>query len=297
MQKKSKTEYLKSLPIFKSFPDDRLEELLNVLSESEYKKNDVIFEEGSRGNSLYLIASGAVRVEKRLDAAGQCRKQLARFGPGDFFGEMALVENQARSASASAEENSVILKLEKDELFKWIEKQPVTAVSFFVEMVRVMSQRLRHTSSELTMLFELSRLALQRHASPKIFMVKALEEMLNHMDGSASLDNNFAEPRPSEALSAPGAGAKKDGTWSACAYLYNQFNDEFEVVHSTGEFMRNPEQPLSPSPQMDGGWDESSSFRLIIPGSGIMVYRLLFNKTIPNIMLIIAFISILHPLF
>lgn len=197
---------LKSLPIFRAFPEDRLEELSKVLIPVSARKDAVIFEEGSRGNSLFLIVSGQVRVDKKLDQEGKDFKQLAIFSEGDFFGEMALVEDQVRFARAVAQTDAELMELEKSSLFKWIEKQPVAAISFFIEMVRVMSQRLRRTSSELTMLFDLSQLVFESHPSGKAFLSKALGEIMLHLEGP----------------------------WSAAAFSYNPFNDEFETASAIG---------------------------------------------------------------
>ncbi|MFH1619104.1 MAG: Crp/Fnr family transcriptional regulator [bacterium] len=229
---------LKSLAIFRAFPEDKLKELAEVLSPVSHTKNGIIFDEGSRGNSLFLVTAGEVRIEKKLDPEGKTFKQLAIFAEGDFFGEMALVEDQVRFARAFAQTDVSLLELEKSKLFGWIEKQPVAAVSFFVEMVRTISLRLRRTSSELTMLFDLSRLAMEHHASGEAFLARLLDEVMPHLEGA----------------------------WKVGAYFYNQFNGEYVLTASVG-----PGASALPAPEMlpqdsRSAWLNDSVYRMVLPG-------------------------------
>ncbi len=250
MKPHDQTKRLKSLSIFKSFPEEKLEQLANVLKPVSLKKDSVIFEEGSRGNSLFLVTSGLVGINKKLDAGGKSFKQLALFTEGDFFGEMALVKDQVRFAKAVALTDVTLFELEKSTLFEWIEKQPVTGISFFVEMVRVISQRLRRTSSELTMLFNLSQLVLKPHQSEKAFVASALKEIMLHLEGS----------------------------WSAVACVYNPFNEEFEVVSAVGPSKDSLVSAVQTKPDsaIRSQWLDDCAYRLVFPGKkcpqGYMIF-------------------------
>lgn len=250
MKPHNQTKQLKNLSIFKAFPEERLNELANVLKAVSFKKDSVIFEEGSRGNSLFLITSGQVIIDKKLDAGGKSFKQLALFTEGDFFGEMALVKDQVRFARAVARTDVAILELEKSTLFEWIEKQPVTGISFFMEMVRVISQRLRRTSSELTMLFNLSQLVLEPHRSEKAFVARVLKEIMLHLEGA----------------------------WSAMACVYNLFNEEFEVASAIGPSKDSLVSAVQtkPGPSIQSKWLDNSVYRLVFPGKkrpqGYMIF-------------------------
>ncbi len=241
---------LKNLAIFKAFPEERLTELSKVLKPVAYKQGEIIFEEGSRGNSLFLVTSGEVKIEKRLDAEGREFKQLALFTEGAFFGEMALMEDQVRFARAAASADVTMLELEKTALFKWIEKQPVAAISFFVEMVRVISQRLRRTSSELTMLFDLSQSVLRTYPSSKDFLAKALNEIMLHMEGA----------------------------WSSAACIYNSFNDEFEIAGAEGTFKDTAVMAMQAAGDIKSEWMNPNTYLLVLPGKNKPQGYMIFSK-------------------
>ncbi len=76
----------------------------------DFPAGAVIFEEGDPGSRLFVIQAGLVRIEKR---AGGRAVTLARLGPGEFFGEMALLERQPRSATAVVDEPARILELDE----------------------------------------------------------------------------------------------------------------------------------------------------------------------------------------
>lgn len=250
MKPHNQTQHLKTLAIFRAFPEEKLEQLANVLKPVSFKKDSVIFEEGSRANSLFLIKSGQVEINKKRDTGGKSFKQLALFTEGDFFGEMALVKDQVRFARAVAQTDVTLFELEKSTLFEWIEKQPVTGISFFVEMVRVISLRLRRTSSELTMLFNLSQLVLEPHQSEKSFVVSALKEIMLHLEG----------------------------TWSAVACLYNPFNEEFEVAAAVGPSKDSLVSAVQTKPDstIQSQWLDDRAYRLVFPGKdrpqGYMIF-------------------------
>src|SRR5439155_21720661 len=107
----------------------------------------------------FLLAEGQVRIEKRVEAGGFA--ELALLSPGDVFGEMALIENVPRSARAVAHTDTTLFVLGRDDLSRWLRSDPATAVGFFVVLLRVLSDRLRRSSQELVLLYDLSHLTLQ----------------------------------------------------------------------------------------------------------------------------------------
>ena len=100
MDPKEKLQLLKSVRLLEAIPESQLATLGEFLAPVEFADGAVIFEEGSKGDSLYFVTGGRVRISKRV-SAGEL-KDLAILGPGDCFGEMALVEDVARSAQAAA---------------------------------------------------------------------------------------------------------------------------------------------------------------------------------------------------
>jgi CRP/FNR family cyclic AMP-dependent transcriptional regulator len=102
-----------------------------------YQKSEVIFEENNLGREMYVIHSGKVKISTR--ASGQ-EVVLAILGPGEFFGEMALIDNSPRSATAIAEENQTqLIVLDQAKFIYLISQQP----AFALTVMHVLCQRIR----------------------------------------------------------------------------------------------------------------------------------------------------------
>jgi CRP/FNR family cyclic AMP-dependent transcriptional regulator len=104
----------------------------------------VLFREGDAGKELFFIRSGTVIVSKHVK--GRVEQVLARLGPGDFFGEMSLFDDQPRSATIQAESETVMYGLDRSNLDHLIERNPRAATAFFTQVVLVLIKRLRDSS-------------------------------------------------------------------------------------------------------------------------------------------------------
>ena len=110
-----------------------------------YRKSEVIFQEGSTGNEMYLIHSGKVLLSVRQGKAKEAK--LAILNPGDLFGEMALVDDCCRSATASAlEDNTRLIALDKAKFLYIVQQQPQFALS----VMHTLCQRLRDLNTKVS---------------------------------------------------------------------------------------------------------------------------------------------------
>lgn len=114
-----------------------------------FRKSEIIFEEGSAGAEMYLIHSGKVQLSLRR---GRDRKaELAVLSPGEFFGEMALVDDSPRAATAAAlEDNTQLIALDKSRFLYMVQQQPQFALSVMhtlCQRLRVLDRRL-HSGGE-----------------------------------------------------------------------------------------------------------------------------------------------------
>ena len=100
-----KTLYLKDSSIFKDIPAKELIFISQELEEIQYSDNTCIFNDGDVGDSMYFIFNGEVRISKG-------EKELICLKRGDYFGEMALLDDEPRSADATTMSNTILLKLE-----------------------------------------------------------------------------------------------------------------------------------------------------------------------------------------
>jgi len=109
-----------------------------------YRKSQVIFEEGSIGSEMYLIHSGKVLLSVRHDE--NRHSPLVVLKPGDFFGEMALVDDSPRSATASAvEDNTELIVIDRARFLFMVRQQPEFALS----LMHTLCQRLRDMDKRL----------------------------------------------------------------------------------------------------------------------------------------------------
>src|SRR5439155_305134 len=92
----------------------KLEELTRILAVQSVPAGTLIAEEGSAGDTMFFIAQGDVRIEKRVETGGA--KEVALLSPGDTFGEMALIEGSTRAARAVAHTDVTLVVLGKDAL-------------------------------------------------------------------------------------------------------------------------------------------------------------------------------------
>ncbi len=133
---------LKNMPFFKYLSySDLLRVFVNMRHE-RVAAGTTVFEQGSAGSDLYLILAGAVRIHRGdID--------LATLGPGDHFGEMALIDQAPRSASVTAVQDTALLRLDRNTFFTLIRKESDLARKVLWNILQVLSARLRSTSSEL----------------------------------------------------------------------------------------------------------------------------------------------------
>jgi len=110
-----------------------------------YRKSETIFEEGSTGSEMYLIHSGKVLLSVRQNETQQT--PLVVLNPGDFFGEMALVDDSPRSATASAvEDDTELIVMDRARFMFMVRQQPEFALS----LMHTLCQRLRHMDKRLS---------------------------------------------------------------------------------------------------------------------------------------------------
>lgn len=137
----SKVALLRNVPLFAGLSDQELEALASRLGRRTFGKGMVIFHKGGLGRSLYIIESGQVRIFS-LSETGQ-EISINIYGPGDLFGELAILDGLPRSAGAMAMQRTVTLTLYRDDFLRCLEACP----SMVKDIVAVLSRRLRYTTA------------------------------------------------------------------------------------------------------------------------------------------------------
>ncbi len=102
-----------------------------------FTAGQVIFREGEAGDHMYIIADG--QVDLSVD-----HQHLVTLGPGGIFGEMALIDNHPRSATATVREDCLLVVIDRAHFLTLIQKTPL----FALQVMRVMAERLRRTTTQ-----------------------------------------------------------------------------------------------------------------------------------------------------
>lgn len=140
---------LKEMRLFASFPDAVLKDFVRAFRRVALKHGETLFREGEDGSTFYIIISGDIAIEKKLDKEGKKYRKLAVLKKGDYFGEMAVLEGQPRFAQARAIAPAEVVELERTRMLKFIEEHPREGSALLIEIILVMLKRLRHTSDDL----------------------------------------------------------------------------------------------------------------------------------------------------
>jgi CRP-like cAMP-binding protein len=123
---------LKSLSIFKDTPEHILADLAPLMQEEEYEQNTLIFQEGEIGDCMYIIYQGEVRIYKE-------NTTLAILKEKEVFGELALLDPEVRSASATTNTDCVLFRIEQEPFYELLENRTEVARGF----IKILCQRLR----------------------------------------------------------------------------------------------------------------------------------------------------------
>ncbi|MDR7484880.1 MAG: Crp/Fnr family transcriptional regulator [Armatimonadota bacterium] len=136
---------LRRVVLFSSLSDERLAILEAGLRRHAYRRDTTIFHKGQDGDALYLIESGRVRIFLQTEAGGE--HTLALLGPTDFFGELALLDQLPRSASAEAVENSVLYTLGRADFQRELTHAPNLAMALLAALSARQRRMTEYTES------------------------------------------------------------------------------------------------------------------------------------------------------
>jgi CRP-like cAMP-binding protein len=147
---------LKSIPLFKGFSTTELLNVNMVAKTMFYEKGEVIVKEKAKGDGIYIIKKGQVRVVK-VDSFGD-EHILAYLGKGEYFGEISLVDQAPRSASVIAEQDTECLVIKHTDFQNLILGDKEIERKFYKSFSLVLCERLRIANENLTINQEITRL-------------------------------------------------------------------------------------------------------------------------------------------
>ena len=139
-------EVLRSVPIFSELSEEDITSLARLALRKRYPKDTVVFFENEEGDFFFTILEGRIKVTILGDDGREVI--LSVLGPGDFFGEMALLDNEPRSATAIAVEESELLSLHRNDFQTVLnDNRSITSA-----LIRVLSARLRRANHQISTL-------------------------------------------------------------------------------------------------------------------------------------------------
>lgn len=130
-----KVLFLKEVSLFKNISSERLARIASITKEIEFSKGDRIINEGDEGDSLFIIVEGEVGIYKG-------KVKIATLGPRDFFGEMAILDSEPRSATVIAEKDLICLKISREDFTEIL----IDEHEIMLAIIKSLVQRLRQTN-------------------------------------------------------------------------------------------------------------------------------------------------------
>lgn len=141
------TRLLDSVEVFSGFSQSELADILAGAEKCVFQPAQTILTEGSSGHFMYVIIDGEVEISKKLAVGGN--KVLARLNAGNCFGEMALIDNNVRSATVKSVSKCIMLRLSDSEF----RKNPPAGAKLYRNIARLLARRLRETNAMISLAF------------------------------------------------------------------------------------------------------------------------------------------------
>jgi CRP-like cAMP-binding protein len=135
-------------PLLVGLEEKEVQALLATAEPCEHESGSTIVEEGSAGDTLFMICEGEVLVEKAAEGGGSV--ELARFAAaGDFFGEMVFVDVMPRSATVRASRSTRLLAFRLEKLRAFFDSHPGAHLAIVLNIARMLSKRLREADERI----------------------------------------------------------------------------------------------------------------------------------------------------
>ncbi|MFH0872879.1 MAG: cyclic nucleotide-binding domain-containing protein [bacterium] len=148
-------ELFRSIYLFKGLSNEELALISAITAEKDFTKEEVVFKEGEAGDAFYLVLEGQIRISKYVIGAGE--EALAILDKGSYFGEMALIDEFPRSASAIAHTDCRLLLMDKADFSQLLSNHKELAYKLLWVFCQTLSQRLRETNEKITSLFAIAK--------------------------------------------------------------------------------------------------------------------------------------------
>ncbi|MEJ2090653.1 MAG: cyclic nucleotide-binding domain-containing protein [Syntrophobacterales bacterium] len=156
----------KKIFIFQDLDEEELQQILHLAKPCFFATNSIIIKEGESGDSMYIMGEGEVEITKRLtmvidqDLPKEKRMIRLKAEDGVSFGEMALLENDVRSATVTALTDCHLLELNREDFLRFIQEHSVTGCKILLRLAQLLSHFLRKTDQDVVKLTTALAIAL-----------------------------------------------------------------------------------------------------------------------------------------
>jgi CRP-like cAMP-binding protein len=195
---------LRLIPIFANINPETLGSLSKLLKEERFSQGQCVVREGDHAEAMYIIRSGEVEIRKAIHREPEKYKTLAILEEGDLFGEMAVFGEEFRSADVIVRKDSVLWKVDYNELFNVLRTDPAGGIKILQLIITILAERIKSLNHELTTLYELGQL------------LPRLNDMEDLTKAVFELVMTNIEPAEIGLLA-----------------ILNIFNEEFDIYHSS----------------------------------------------------------------
>jgi CRP/FNR family cyclic AMP-dependent transcriptional regulator len=144
----STEEILSKVPAFANLSPRELKEVAVIMHRREYRAGEPVFYQGDPGLGMYIIQEGEVSIQ--ITGKDGEKSELVVLTDGDFFGELALLDESPRSADAISKTDCLLLGFFRPDLFELIEQKNGLGIKIVLKLAEIVAQRLRTTDKELS---------------------------------------------------------------------------------------------------------------------------------------------------
>ncbi len=146
-QKRSSIGRWADISLFAELSHREQQEINRVFQRKTYESGEVVFQQGNPGRGLFIVMTGSVDVQQ--EEADGTLIQLASAKPGEFFGELALLDDAPRTATAIAVDETSLVALFRTDLLALSETRPRLGVKILIKLSQIVAERLRRTNRAL----------------------------------------------------------------------------------------------------------------------------------------------------
>jgi CRP-like cAMP-binding protein len=138
---------LRNTDLFREIDENDLKTIANISSVKKYKKGEVIFQENTKGEELFIVIKGGIAINKNV--AGGRKRNLGNLTIGEIFGEISLFDSEPRSADAEAIEDAELIVIQNNKFLSMLNENCPLAVKIQKKIISILCSRLRKTDDML----------------------------------------------------------------------------------------------------------------------------------------------------